>query len=185
MQEIRQALEVSDQSDAVHQEQNGIESFSLDGIEITLAGIPDSAATHHGDRLVQDVDGRDIDALALEVEGVTAGPGPEIEDAAPAQGKRPPFNLRKRSSRRTIKILHRRIFSRPDIAVNDDRGRGLPFMEIAQRHSEGQPASAEAGLTDIYSGTASNLKEGGPMTRKIGNNPTVSSQKGVRLYHHR
>jgi hypothetical protein len=87
-QEKVQPFDRSEDSGAVHHHQDRIERARFELSDVSESRVTRAAAPHDLHRIGQHVDSADIETTVLKVQGVNAGTGSDIQDAAAAKLQR-------------------------------------------------------------------------------------------------
>ena len=92
-------------------------------------------------RLGRHIDRGDLETTSLQLEGVAAGAGAEIEHPAAAQIEGRDLEIGERLVIRAVELVHRGRFVVPEIGVDDEPGFRGPAVVVEEGAAEGVPAS--------------------------------------------
>ena len=137
---------------------------------------------HDLDRVAIEIHGDDLATRALQLQDVPSSTRSEVQHTRSSQGKRPALDLRQLDLHGAVELLDAGRFVFPEIAVNREHGFRSAVVVVEECAPEGCPARLS--VSRIVQGIQGSTSiSAGAITRTTGNRPTVSSQKGVRLYH--
>jgi len=171
-----ETFEGSNQADAVHEEEDGVEALSSHRGEVSAARVRHPSLAHDLDRFGRYIDRGHFEPTTLEFERMPTGSSPEIQGPSPTQIEGSFLELREWLVIRAVELLDQSRFVDPEVRVNGDSRRGGAVVKVEEGPPEGPPAFSVAAGPVQGCGHGSRSRSTGAMTRMTGSRPTVSSQ---------